>query len=78
MPVKLNYDPGNKNDAANAYLGNPTRFGFPVFIILDSKGRVIHIQDSGYLEEGKGYSHDKVVRFFRYWTAAALVPSKKK
>jgi thioredoxin-related protein len=78
LPVKLNYDPVNKNDAANAYLGNPARFGFPVFIILDSKGRVIHIQDSGLLEEGKGYSQDKVVRFFRSWTASALVPSKSK
>ena len=78
IPVKLNYDPANKNDAANAYLGNPTRFGFPVFIIVDGKGKVLHIQDSGLLEEGTGYSKKKVAGFFKNWTAAALIPSKKK
>ncbi len=77
IPVKLNYDPTNKNIAANEYLGNPTRFGFPVFIILDEKGKPIHIQDSALLEEGQGYSKKKVLGFFKNWTAAALVPAKK-
>jgi thioredoxin-related protein len=78
IPVKLNYSPENKNDAANEFLGNPTRFGFPVFIIIDGKGKIIHIQDSGLLEEGKGYNQEKVKRFFSNWTAAALVPKVKK
>ena len=78
IPVKLNYDPANKNDAANAYMGNPTRFGFPVFIILDGKGNVIHIQDSSLLEEGSGYSKQKVTGFFRQWTAAAIIPKVQK
>jgi len=74
IPVKLNYDPANKNDEANSFLGNPARFGFPVFIIVDGKGHVIHIQDSGLLEEGKGYSKEKVTGFFTQWTPAAVVP----
>jgi thioredoxin-related protein len=74
IPVKLNYDPANKNDEANSFLGNPARFGFPVFIVVDSKGHVIHIQDSGLLEEGKGYSKEKVTGFFTQWTPAATVP----
>jgi thioredoxin-related protein len=78
IPVKLNYDTVNKNDAANEYLGNPARFGFPVFIIVDGKGKVLHIQDSSLLEEGKGYSREKVIGFFRNWTAKALIPEKKK
>jgi thioredoxin-related protein len=78
IPVKLNYSPENKNDAANEFLGNPTRFGFPVFIIIDGNGKVLHIQDSGYLEEGKGYSKEKVLRFFTNWTVAALIPKAKK
>lgn len=77
IPVKLNYDPVNKNDEANSYLGNPARFGFPVFIIIDGKGKVLHIQDSGLLEDGAGYSKKKVVGFFNNWTATALIPSKK-
>lgn len=78
IPVKLNYSPENYNDAANIYLGNPTRFGFPVFIILDGKGKVLHIQDSGLLEEGEGYSQKKVVGFFKNWTPASLVPKERK
>jgi thioredoxin-related protein len=78
VPVKLNYDPTNKNDEANAYLGNPTRFGFPVFIILDANGKVIHIQDSSLLEEGSGYSKQKVTGFFSQWTPAAIIPKVSK
>jgi thioredoxin-related protein len=78
IPVKLNYDPVNKNLAANEFLGNPARFGFPVFIILDGHGKVIHIQDSGLLEEGNGYSKQKVQGFFNNWTAGALIPTVKK
>lgn len=78
IPVKLNYSPENYNDAANVYLGNPTRFGFPVFIILDGKGKVLHIQDSGLLEEGEGYSQKKVLGFFQNWTPAALLPKERK
>jgi hypothetical protein len=59
-------------------MGNPTRFGFPVFIIIDGDGKVLHIQDSALLEEGKGYNKQKVVGFFRNWTAAAVVPKVAK
>jgi thioredoxin-related protein len=78
IPVKLNYDPTNKNDEANLYLGNPARFGFPVFIIVDGKGKVMHIQDSSLLEEGPGYSKQKVTGFFSQWTPAAIVPKASK
>lgn len=78
IPVKLNYDPVNKNNSANEYLGNPVRFGFPVLIILDGKGKVLHIQDSGLLEDGKGYSKEKVSRFFNNWTANAIIPKPSK
>ena len=78
IPVKMNYDPSNRNDAANEFMGNPSRFGFPVFIILDGEGKVIHIQDSALLEEGQGYSKIKVARFFRNWTPPAIVPANKK
>lgn len=74
--VKLNYSPENKNTESNTYLGNPTRFGFPVFIIIDGSGKVLHIQDSGLLEAGQGYDQKKVVRFLQLWTAQALVSKK--
>ncbi|MDD6253635.1 MAG: thioredoxin family protein [Candidatus Cryptobacteroides sp.] len=53
-------------------LGNPSRFGYPVLVVLDENGTVLHIQDSSFLEEGKGYNADKVIRFFRSWTPSAV------
>ncbi len=53
-------------------LENPARFGFPVIVILDAEGEVIHTQDSSFLEEGKGYSKEKVERFFKSWTPEAV------
>ena len=50
----------------------PGRIGFPVLVILDADGKVLHIQDSSFLEEGQSYSAKKVLRFFKNWTPAAL------
>ncbi len=56
-------------------LNNPARFGFPVFVVLDDDGKVIHIQDSSFLEEGQGYDQKKVLRFFKNWTPKAVKQS---
>ena len=53
-------------------LGNPARFGFPVMVVLDETGKVLHLQDSGYLEEGKTYDSKKVLSFFKNWTPKAV------
>lgn len=53
-------------------LNHPARFGFPVFVLLDEEGKVIHIQDSSFLEEGKGYNQEKVLRFLKNWTPRAV------
>ena len=53
-------------------LSNPQRFGFPVFVVLDETGKVLHIQDSSFLEEGKGYSEEKTLRFLKNWTPKAV------
>ena len=54
-------------------LNNPVRFGFPVFVVLDENGKVIHTQDSSFLEEGNGYNKEKVLRFFNCWTPQATL-----
>ena len=54
-------------------LNNPARFGFPVFVVLDDEGKVIHIQDSSFLEEGQGYNQEKVLRFFKNWIPKAVM-----
>ena len=53
-------------------LNNPARFGFPVFVVLDQAGSVLHIQDSSFLEEGQGYDREKVLCFFKNWTPKAI------
>ncbi len=64
----LNYSPENKNEKVFAKYDNPgAKFGYPVFIVLDQNGKMIHTQDSAVLEEGKGYSKEKVKDFFEKW-----------
>jgi thioredoxin-related protein len=92
--IHVNYNPrksgGAEKDAlAKAMLkrlNNPARFGFPVFVVLDEEGKVIHIQDSSFLEgrdpetteclgegdQGQGYNQEKVLRFFKNWTPKAV------
>lgn len=66
----LNYSPDNKNEKVFAKYGNPgDKFGYPVFIVLNRDGKQIHIQQSDVLEEGKGYSMDKVKDFLEKWKA---------
>ena len=78
--IHVNYNPRKSKDAEKAELAKklmerlnrPARFGFPVFVVLDEEGKVIHIQDSGLLEEGKGYNQEKVLSFFKNWTPQAV------
>lgn len=76
--VKVNYSKENTNHELLATFGYPQRFGFPVFVILDAKGNVLHTQDSGYLEQDKEYSREKVERLFRMWSAFTLKQAEAK
>lgn len=77
--IHVNYNPrstslGEDTQAAALMkrLGQCGRFGFPVFVILNADGEVIHIQDSSFLEEGQSYNAEKVLRFFKNWTPEAV------
>jgi thioredoxin-related protein len=76
--VLVNFSKENENRDVLSTLDFPQRFGYPVFIILDEKGNRIHTQDSGFLEEGKGYSHEKVERMLLLWSAGAIQKTKEK
>lgn len=77
--IHVNYNPrkaaSEDNQSKDAKmmerLGNPGRFGFPVLVVLDGMGKVVHIQDSALLEEGNSYNKEKVLRFFKLWTPSA-------
>ena len=78
--IHVNYNPRKSQDAEKTAqtqsmlkrLDNPARFGFPVFVVLDGQGKVLHIQDSSLLEEGKSYNQAKVLRFLKNWTPQAV------
>lgn len=60
----LNYSPDNKNEKVFAqYINVKEQQFYPFFIILDKNGKKIHVQQSEILEDGKGYSKEKVKEF---------------
>jgi len=68
----LNYSKENKNPVLMKKLGHPERFGFPVLVVLDGNGKQLHTQDSSLLEQGNGYSADKVKAFLQNWSPFAV------
>ncbi len=74
----INYSKENRNSDVLAELGFPQRFGFPVIVILDSKGNRIHTQNTVCLEQGHGYSQKRFIEFLNNWSPAALDPRNYK
>lgn len=73
--IHVNYHPRKAGEVGKALmkrLNNAGRFGFPVLVVLDESGQIIHIQDSGYLEKDKSYDQKKVLSFFQNWTPKAV------
>ena len=73
--IHVNYHPRKAGEVGKALmkrLNNAGRFGFPVLVVLDEQGQIIHIQDSGLLEEDKSYNQKKVLNFFQNWTPKAV------
>lgn len=64
----LNYSKENKNeDVFKKYVPDSLKLGYPFFIVLDSNGKVLKIQESGGFEDGKSYDKAKVMQFFTTW-----------
>lgn len=63
--VKVNYSPENKNEAVLARY--PKFKGYPHIFVLDGDGNFLHSQDTSLLEEGKGYSLEKLTAFLDRW-----------
>jgi thiol:disulfide interchange protein len=66
--LKINMSDENKNEAL---LGRyPKIEGYPHIFVLDNDGKLIHSQDTGALEAGKGYDLDKFKSFLTTWATA--------
>lgn len=64
--VKVNVSKENKNES---FLSNyPKVAGYPHLFVLDKKGKLLHSQNTGDLESGKGHDKDKVFAFLKKWS----------
>jgi thioredoxin-related protein len=76
--IVVNYSKENKNTEVLKELEFPQRFGFPVMVVLDQNGKRIHTQNTGILEQEKGYELSKVKSFLINWRPEALNPDNYK
>ena len=76
----MNWSEENLNETLMAKYQFPQRFGFPVFLVLDGNGKLLHTQNSSYLEDtaGKSYVKKVVMGFLSDWAPAAFDPAKYK
>jgi len=63
--LKINFSKENKNEK---FLSKyPQIEGYPHLFVLDSKGKLLHSQETGALESGDHHDHDKVFNFLKKW-----------
>ena len=63
--VKVNWSKENKNEGVLSRY--PPVKGYPHLFVLDSDGSLVHSQDTGELEKGKGHDPEKVMAFLKTW-----------
>jgi thiol:disulfide interchange protein len=63
--VKVNWSKENKNEAVLSRY--PAVSGYPHLFVLENDGSLVHSQDTGALEKGKGHDPDKVMAFLKKW-----------
>ncbi len=68
--VKINFSKDNKNEKFLSQY--PEIPGYPHYFVLEKDGKFLHSQNTGELEEGKGYSQEKILAFLKKWS-----PEKK-
>ncbi|MBN2893833.1 MAG: thioredoxin family protein [Bacteroidales bacterium] len=78
VSILLNYSRENRNSDILANYKYPQRFGFPVILILDENGELLHTQNTVYLEEDEGYNKKVFIDFLKAWNMAALNPENYK
>ena len=67
--VKVNFSKENENAALLSRW--PAVAGYPHLFVLDADGKLLHSQDTGKLESGKGYDKRKFVDMLRKWAPPA-------
>ena len=63
--VKVNWSKENRNEGVLSRY--PRVSGYPHIFILGSDGSLVHSQNTGDLEKGKGHDPEKVMAFLKKW-----------
>lgn len=63
--MKVNFSEENKNEEFLSQF--PKIPGYPHLFILEKDGKLLHSQDTGLLEKGKGHDKEKVMAFLKKW-----------
>ena len=65
LVMKVTYEDGQKNEA---FLSKyPAINGYPHLFVIDADGKLLHSQETGSLEQGKGYDQEKFLGFLDTW-----------
>lgn len=63
--LQVNFSEENRNEKFLAQY--PKIEGYPHIFVLDSGGKLLHSQNTGDLEQGKGYNLEKFTAFLKQW-----------
>ena len=74
--VLIDVDKGHNADVVKKY-GNPTQFGLPVLVVLDSDGKQLTTQETGQLEQGDHHDPAKVRAFLEKWKKPKATDKKR-
>ncbi len=74
--VKVNYSKENKNEAVLSRY--PKIPGYPHLFVLAKDGALLHSQDTGELESGKGHDPAKIRTFLEAWSPSGTGSGGKK
>ena len=66
--MQVNFSDENKNEKFLSQY--PKIDGYPHIFVLDSNGKLLHSQNTGDLEEGKGYNLEVFTAFLKRWAPA--------
>ncbi len=78
VTMLVNYSRENKNLDFMKKYKYPQRFGFPVVLILNENGELLHTQNSMYLETKDNYDEKLFVDFLISWNKDAFNPKNYK
>ncbi|BDU77943.1 thioredoxin family protein [Mesoterricola sediminis] len=69
VTVPVDFSKAHRNEAFLAQF--PKVPGYPHLFVLDAAGKLLHSQDTGVLEQDKGYDRAKIAAFIEAWKPKA-------